>query len=428
MLDLGFIRTHSATVAGALEGRDSRVDIDAMLRRDAERRELIQRVEALQAERNETSKRIGQLKRAGEDASEIMARMRQVGDETKQLKSARKAIDEEIRARLLEIPNLPHESVPAGADESANRLERTWGDPRQFDFEVRDHVDLGEALGILDFARAAKISGARFSVQFGLGARLERALAAFMIDLHCEHGYTEALTPYLVTPATMQGTGQLPKFAEDAFYVEKDELYLIPTSEVPLVNLHGGETLEAADLPVRYCSYTPCFRREAGSYGRDTRGLIRMHQFNKVEIVWISDADSSWEALEAITADAERVLQGLELPYRVMTLSRGDMGFAAAKTFDLEVWLPSQETYREISSCSNCTDFQARRAAIRYRPEGGGKTRLAHTLNGSGVAVGRALVALLENHQRADGSVRIPDALRPYLNGLESIGQAVAKV
>jgi len=421
MLDFNIIRQDPDAVQAALADRGTEIDLGALLERDAGRREIIQKLEALQAERNETSKLIGERKRAGEDATEIMERMRAVGDEVKRLDADRKAIDEEIRNVLLTFPNLAHESVPVGKDEGANREERRWGSPPEFDFEPRDHVDIGEGLGILDMGRAAKISGARFSAQFGIGARLERALAAYMIDLHEAAGYMEVLTPYLVTAESMMATGQLPKFADDAFFVDKDDLYLIPTSEVPLVNLHREETLDGALLPVKYCGYTPCFRREAGSYGRDTRGLIRVHQFNKVEMVSITDALSSYEALEAITAQAESVLQGLELPYRVVTLSTGDMGFGAAKTYDIEVWLPSQSTFREISSCSNCTDFQARRAEIRYRPTDGGKSRFAHTLNGSGLAVGRTLVALLENHQQEDGTVRVPAALRPYVGDIEFI-------
>lgn len=421
MLDFNIIRQAPDVVQAALADRGTEIDVGALLERDATRRQVIQNLEALQAERNETSKMIGERKRAGEDATEVMERMRAVGDEVKRLDAERKAIDEQIRELLLTLPNLAHESVPVGKDESSNREERRWGTPREFDFEPRDHVELGEGLGILDMARGAKISGARFSAQFGMGARLERALAAYMIDLHEAAGYTEVLTPYLVTPDSMMATGQLPKFADDAFFIDKDDLYLIPTSEVPLVNLHREETFDGAVLPVKYCGYAPCFRREAGSYGRDTRGLIRVHQFNKVEMVCITDAHSSYETLEAITAQAESVLQGLELPYRVVTLSTGDMGFSAAKTYDIEVWLPSQSTFREISSCSNCTDFQARRAEIRYRPSEGGKSRFVHTLNGSGLAVGRTLVALLENHQQQDGTVRVPPVLRPYVGGLELI-------
>ncbi len=330
--------------------------------------------------------------------------------------------DQGIHADLLGLPNLPHETVPVGRDESDNRVERTWGEPRDFDFKVLDHVDVGENLGIIDLERAAKVSGSRFPTQFGAGAQLERALAAFMLDLACnEGGYLEVLTPFLVKPESMEGSGQLPKFAEEAFFIEKDSLYLIPTSEVPLVNLHRGEILPQADLPVRYCAYTPCFRREAGSYGKDTRGMIRVHQFTKCELVWYTTPEASYEAFETLVADAERVLRRLELPYQVVSLCTGDLGFAAAKTYDIEVWLPSQNRYREISSCSNCEDFQARRAEIRYRPDEGKKPRLVHTLNGSALAIGRTIVALLENYQQADGSVTIPEALRPYMNGLERI-------
>lgn len=424
MLDIATLREDPEGLGSALADRGSSIDLDALLERDAERRALIQEVETLQADRNTSSRRIGELKKAGEDATEAMARVREIGDRIKELDEKRKSLDDEIRETLLPLPNPAHESVPVGPDETANREERRHGEPAELDFEARDHVELAEGLGILDLERAAKISGARFAVQFGDGARLERALAAYMLDLHRDSGYLEVLTPFLVTPETMLGSGQLPKFADDAFHIEKDALYLIPTSEVSLVNLHRDETLEADHLPLKYSAYTPCFRREAGSYGRDTRGLIRVHQFHKVEMVWFTEPEDSWDALELLTADAERVLQGLELPYRVMTLATGDMGFAAAKTYDLEVWLPSQGTYREISSCSNCTEFQARRAGIRVRPAGGGKSRFLHTLNGSGVAVGRALVALLENHQQADGSVRIPAALRPYMGGQEQLEAA----
>ncbi|MEM1183338.1 MAG: serine--tRNA ligase, partial [Acidobacteriota bacterium] len=325
----------------------------------------------------------------------------------------------------LGFPNLADASVPVGEDESSNREERRIGEPRAFDFDVKAHWDLGPELGILDFERAAKLSGARFAVQRGAGARLERALISFMLDRHTgEHGYEEIHPPYLVGPAALRGTGQLPKFEDDLFKMTSKELYLIPTAEVPLTNLYAGEVLDEAALPMRLTAYTPCFRAEAGSHGRDVRGLIRQHQFNKVELVQLTTPDKSFDALEALTGHAEKILQALELPYRVLTLSSGDMGFSATKTYDLEVWLPGQDAYREISSCSNCGDFQARRAGIRYRPAGGGKSQLVHTLNGSGLAVGRTLIAILENYQDADGSVRIPEALRPYLGGLGRIAPA----
>jgi len=421
MHDLGKIRKDPDSARGGLAARNVDFDLDDLLARDERRRELIQEVDALKARRNEAGKKIGELKKAGESADEIIAEMGRVSQQVAALDGELDAIDRGIQADLLGLPNLPHGSVPRGRDESENREERTWGEPRAFDFKILDHVDVGESLGIIDLERAAKISGARFPTQFGAGARLERALAALMLDMAHDEGYLEVFTPFLVRPESMEGSGQLPKFAEEAFFVEKDELYLIPTSEVPLVNLHRGEILVESDLPIRYCAYTPCFRREAGSYGKDTRGMIRVHQFTKCELVWYTTPETSYEALETLVGDAERVLQRLELPYRVVSLCTGDLGFASAKTYDIEVWLPSQDTYREISSCSNCDDFQARRAEIRYRPEGGGKPRLVHTLNGSGLAIGRTLVALLENYQEADGSVTVPAALRPYMNGLERI-------
>jgi len=421
MHDLGKIRKDPERTREGLAARRVDFDLDNLLARDERRRELIQEVDALKAKRNEAGKKIGELKKAGESADEIIAEMGQVSEQVAGLDAELDEIDRGIQADLLGLPNLPHDDVPRGSDESENREERKWGEPRAFDFKVLDHVDVGENLGIIDLERAAKVSGARFPTQFGAGARLERALAAFMLDSAQEAGYLEVFTPFLVRPDSMEASGQLPKFAEEAFFIEKDELWLIPTSEVPLVNLHRGEILPEDDLPIRYTAYTPCFRREAGSYGKDTRGMIRVHQFTKCELVWYTTPEASYDALETLVGDAERVLQRLELPYRVVSLCTGDLGFAAAKTYDIEVWLPSQETYREISSCSNCEDFQARRAEIRYRPEGGGKPRLVHTLNGSGLAIGRTIVALLENYQQADGSVVIPDALGPYMGGLERI-------
>ena len=329
-----------------------------------------------------------------------------------------------LRDRLLAVPNLPHDSVPDGADESANRVERTWGEAPSFQFEPRAHWDLGPDLGIVDFERAAKISGSRFAILAGAGAALERALVAFMLDLHGrQHGYTEVIPPYLVNSASLEGTGQLPKFGDDAFATTDDPpRYLIPTAEVPMTNVVAGDIIEADQLPLRYTAQTPCFRREAGSYGKDTRGMIRQHQFEKVELVQLVRPADSWDALEALTGHAEAILQQLELPYRVVTLCTGDTGFSAAKTYDIEVWLPGQQAYREISSCSNFRDFQARRAGIRFRREAGSKPEFVHTLNGSGLAVGRTLVAVLENYQQEDGSVVVPQVLRPYMGGLEKIG------
>lgn len=402
-----------------------RADLGALERwfaLDAERRNALIEVEGLKAKKNEASKAIGQVKQAGGDASVEIAAVAQSKARIEELEEALKGIDPALREIEATIPNLPHASVPEGADEHANRLERQVGTPRAFDFEPKAHWDLGTDLGILDFERGAKLTGARFTAYFGAGAQLERALINFMLDLHTgSHGYTEILPPFIVNRETLFGTGQLPKFESDLFKLEGHDYFLIPTAEVPVTNLHRGETLEQAKLPIRYTAYTPCFRSEAGSYGKDVRGLIRQHQFNKVELVQITDAETSYEALEELTGHAETVLDRLELPYRRMCLSTGDMGFGAAKTYDLEVWLPGQQSYREISSCSNCEDFQARRAEIRYRPAGGGKTKLAHTLNGSGLAVGRTLIAILENYQQADGSVDIPAALRPYTRGLERI-------
>jgi seryl-tRNA synthetase len=388
---------------------------------DAERRAALVESEELKRQKNEASRAIGQIKQKGGDAAAEVAAVASLKGRTEELEERLKQIDPELGGIELTFANLPHASVPVG-DESANRVDRTVGEPRRFDFTPKAHWDLGPELGILDFERGAKIAGARFTVYFGAGALLERALINFMLDLHTgEHGYTEVLPPVIVNRETMTGTGQLPKFEADLFKLEGHPYFLIPTAEVPVTNLHRAEILDEAVLPLRYTAFTPCFRSEAGSYGKDVRGLIRQHQFNKVELVQITNAEKSYEALEELTTHAETVLQRLELPYRRVCLSTGDMGFSAAKTFDLEVWLPGQDAYREISSCSNCEDFQARRAEIRYRPAGGGKARLAHTLNGSGLAVGRTLVAILENYQQEDGTVLIPAALRPYTRGLERI-------
>ncbi len=425
MLDPARIREDAAGVAAALRRRGEAWSIEPVRQLDAERRELLVRVEQLKHRRNEASREIGHRLRAGEDAAAMRAEVRALGEQIRNLEERLRAVEQALETRLAELPNLPHPSVPDGASEQANVVVRTGGEPPRFGFEPRAHWELAPALGILDFERAAKIAGARFAVYVGAGALLERALIQFMLDLHTrEHGYLEILPPFMSNGQALYGTGQLPKFEEDLFRVQPGGLYLIPTAEVPLTNLHAGEVLDGARLPLAYAAYTPCFRSEAGSYGKDVRGLIRQHQFNKVELVRICRPEESYEELERLTAHAEAVLQRLELPYRVVALCAGDLGFAAAKTYDLEVWLPGQQAYREISSCSNCEDFQARRMGLRFRPGPGAKPRLAHTLNGSGLAVGRTVVAILENYQQEDGSVAIPRALRPYMGGLERIGPA----
>ena len=407
---------------GLLNRNSSPAQLDAWLMLDAERRAALVEVEDLKRQRNEASRAIGEVKKRGGDAAAEIAAVGQLKGRIEELEGRLQTIDPELLAIEHGLPNLPDGSVPVGKDETANRVERTVGTPRAFDFEPKSHWDLGPALGILDFERGAKLTGARFTVYFGAGAMLERALINLMLDLHTrEHGYTEVLPPFIVNADSLFGTGQLPKFEQDLFHLEGYPYYLIPTAEVPVTNIYRDETLDESRLPVRFTAYTPCFRSEAGSYGKDVRGLIRQHQFNKVELVQLTTPETSFQALEELTGHAERVLRLLELPYRVMALSTGDMSFGSAKTYDLEVWLPGQQTYREISSCSNCTDFQARRANIRYRPEGGGKTRLVHTLNGSGLAVGRTLIAILENYQQADGSVVIPEPLRRWTGGLDRI-------
>ena len=423
MLSRELLRNDTERVKRALSARASDpAGADAWARLDAERRAALVELEDAKHRRNEASRAIGKIKQAGGDAAEEIAAVAALKGDLERLEERVGAADSALEELALGFPNIPHESVPVGADESANRVERTIGEPTSFDFEPQAHWDLGPALGILDFERGAKLAGARFTVYRHEGARLERALAGFMLDLHTqEHGYTEVLPPYIVNTDSMTGTGQLPKFAEDAFRLEGHDYYLVPTAEVPLTNLHRGEILDEADLPRRYTGYTPCFRSEAGSYGKDVRGLIRQHQFQKVELVQLVHPDTSYDALEELTSHAERVLQLLELPYQVVCLASGDMSFSVAKTYDLEVWLPGQNAYREISSCSNCTDFQARRASLRYRPEGGGKPRLVHSLNGSGLAIGRTLIAILENYQQEDGSVVIPEVLRPYMGGQELI-------
>ncbi len=422
MLSRDLLREDPERVRQALANRKADPSLlENWQRLDAERRTELVEVEELKRRRNDASREIGKIKQQKGDASEAIAEVGKMKERIEELEARLAAIDPELQAIEQSIPNLPHETVPVG-DESANRVEKVVGEPRQFDFPPKAHWDLGVELGILDFERGAKVTGARFTVYFGAGARLERALISFMLDLHTgRHGYTEVLPPFIVNRDSLIGTGQLPKFEQDLFHLEGYPYYLIPTSEVPLTNLHRGEILDESKLPLRYTAYTPCFRSEAGSYGKDVRGLIRQHQFNKVELVHFTTAETSYDALEELTGNAEKVLELLGLPYRRMTLSTGDMGFGAAKTYDLEVWLPGQSLYREISSCSNCEDFQARRADLRYRPEGGGKTKLLHTLNGSGLAVGRTLVAILENYQQPDGSVMIPEPLRPYMGGLERI-------
>ena len=427
VLDIKLIREDPGAVERALATRGGEFSLRPVLAADGERRRLVTEVEELKAERNRASDAIGQAKRRGEDPQAAMAHLREASDRIKTLDARVKEADARLDALLLELPNLPHPSVPVGRSADDNVELRRWGAPRQFPFDPKQHFEIGEALGILDFDRASKIAKSRFSVMWGPAARLSRALAQLMLDLHTrEHGFTEVGVPHLVNAETMTGVAMLPKFEEQLFKtVEPDAgrtLYLIPTAEVSLTALHGGEILPEAELPRRYCAFTPCYRREAGTYGQDTKGMIRQHQFDKVEMVKIATPGQSPDELEAMVRSAEAVLQRLELPYRVMALCTGDMGFHSAKTYDLEVWLPGQGKYREISSCSSCEAYQARRLDIKYRPAGGGKVDLCHTLNGSGLAVGRTLVAVLENYQEADGSVTVPAALRPYMDGLERIG------
>ena len=433
MLDSKYLRTDLAKTAEILATRNYHLDVAKLTQLEEQRKDLMVRTQDLQAKRNSLSKSIGQAKREGKDVSAIMAEVNAMGDELTQTKKQQDEVLAQIEQIALTIPNLPHESVPVGEDESANVEIRRWGTPRTFDFEIKDHVALGEGLGQLDFANARKISGARFALMKGPICALHRALVHLMLDLHCQQqGYTEVYVPYLVNLDSLYGTGQMPKFGEDLFHTSLNgnadgddvnrHFCLIPTAEVPLTNMVRGEIIPEDQLPIKVTAHTPCFRSEAGSAGRDTRGLIRMHQFDKVEMVQIVRPEDSYEALEQLTRDAESVLQALELPYRVITLSTGDMGFSAAMTHDLEVWIPAQNTYREISSCSNCTDFQARRMQARLRRKDG-KIELVHTLNGSGLAVGRTLVAVMENYQNADGSITVPKVLRPYLNGLEVIGK-----
>jgi seryl-tRNA synthetase len=421
MLDIKLIRSNPEKVKEALEKRKEKINLDEILELDQKRRQLLLEAGALKEKRNTVSEEIGKLKREKKDTQEKILAMREVSAKIKELDAQIKEIEEKTAEILLEIPNIPHESVPVGEDEKDNVEIKKWGEPRKFDFIPLPHWDIGEALNILDFERGAKLASARFTVLKGMGARLERALINFMLDLHTnEHGYKEIFPPFLVNSETMTGTGQLPKFENDLFKCENG-LYLVPTAEVPLTNLHRQDILNEDDLPLYYTAYTACFRKEAGSYGKDVRGLIRQHQFNKVEMVKFCRPEDSYQELETLTQNAEEVLKRLEIPYRVIVLCTGDMGFSAAKTYDVEVWLPAQNKYREISSCSNCEDFQARRAMIRYRSKEKEKVNFVHTLNGSGLAVGRTLVAILENYQQKDGSVVIPDVLRPFMGGLEKI-------
>jgi len=427
MLDIKWIRSNPEEVRTFLSNRNYDFNIDTLISLDNERRALISETEDLKAKRNDGSKRVGAAKQSGQDASALMEEIRRIGERSKEIDALLSDIDTKIEDLSLNIPNRPHDSVPIGKDEDDNPEIARWGEPRKFDFEPKDHADLGVALEIMDFEHGAMLAESRFTVLRGLGSRMERALINFMLDLHIsEHGYTEITPPLMVKSDVMRGTGNLPKFAEDLYKCEEDDLWLIPTAEVPLTNLHYGEILEEKDLPKYYVAYTPCFRREAGSYGRDTKGMLRQHQFDKVELVKLCTPETSYDEHEKLTCNAEKILQLLQLPYRKICLCTGDMGFGSAKTYDLEVWLPSQNKYREISSCSNCEDFQARRMGTRYRPSStetvaDKKLRFVHTINGSGIAIGRALIAIMENYQRADGSVEIPEILRPYMGGLSEI-------
>ncbi|MBE3582570.1 MAG: serine--tRNA ligase [Limnochordaceae bacterium] len=422
MLDLKWVRAHPEQVREALRRRhQDETVLNELLAKDEAWRADLAAVEQLKAERNKASEQIARGRKQGEDVTAQIERMRQVSDQISALDGKVRQLESAVRDLLLAIPNIPHASVPEGRDDRDNVEVRRWGEPRTFEFTPLAHWDLGVQLGILDSERAAKVAGARFTFVKGWGARLQRALTNFMLDLHVkEHGYLEVLPPFLVNRESMIGTGQLPKFAEEMFKVEKQDLYLIPTAEVPVTNIHRDEILSTADLPLYYVGYSSCFRAEAGAYGRDTRGLIRMHQFEKVELVKFVLPQTSYDELEKLVNDAEAVLQRLELPYRVVCLSTGDLTFSSAKTYDLEVWMPSYGRYVEISSCSNFEDYQARRANIRYRPEGGGKLEFVHTLNGSGLAIGRTVAAVLENYQRADGTIQVPLALRPYMDGIEA--------
>jgi seryl-tRNA synthetase len=418
MLSREYLREHADDYRNALKNRGAQADVDRFLELDTERRRSIAAVEQLKAQRNAASQEIAALKKSKQDASSQIEAMKRVGDEIKQIDERLAGVEDELRALELLFPNVPHPSVPIGADETANRVEREWGEKPRFAFTPKPHWEIGEALGILDFDRAVKVAGARFSFLTGAGAKLNRALISFFLDRHEAHGYTEVVPPFIVNSDSLRGTGQLPKFEEDLFKLTDRDYYLIPTAEVPVTNFHRDEILDAATLPRWYAAYSPCFRSEAGSYGKDTRGLIRQHQFEKVEIVKFAMPEASWDEHETLTADAEELLKALELPYHVVTLSTGDMGFASAKTYDIEVWLPGQDTYREIASSTNFLDFQARRANIRYKTADK-KIGFVHTLNSSALPIGRTLVAILENYQQADGSVVVPAVLRPYMKGID---------
>ena len=422
MLDIKRIRMNPEEVKDALGKRNGNYPVDEVLKLDSERRNILTQVEEMKAKQNTMSKEIPKLKKEGKDASSVLEEMKTLSENVKELDLKVKEIDVELKDMLLHIPNTPHESVVEGESDADNVEIRKWMEPTEFEFEPEAHWDLGVNLDVLDFERASKITGARFTIFKGLGAKLERALIAFMLDLHtAEHGYSEISPPFMVNRNSMTGTGQLPKFEEDAFHIPSKDYFLVPTAEVPLTNMYRDEILDEKSLPMYFTGYTPCFRQEAGSAGRDTRGLIRNHQFDKVELVKLSLPEDSYEELEKLTANAEEVLKRLELPYRVVSLSTGDLGFSAAKTYDLEVWMPSYNRYVEISSCSNFEDFQARRANLRFRREDNKKVEYVHTLNGSGLAVGRTLAAIMENYQNEDGTITIPNALRPYLGGLDKI-------
>ena len=422
MLDLRWILANREEAERCLKNRRHDFDLGVLEALDEERRKLIAEVEDLKARRNEGSRKVGEAKRTGADASSLMEEIRSMGERIRERDTALAEVEGKLNGILMTLPNRLHETTPVGADENDNPVVRSWGTPRRFDFVPKPHWELAEELGIMDFEKGVQLAQSRFTVLKGLGARMERALISFMLDLHTSrHGYTEVEPPFMVRSAILEGTGQLPKFAEDLYRIDGEDLWMIPTAEVPLTNLHRETILEESDLPKYYTAYTPCFRREAGSAGRDVRGMLRQHQFDKVELVKLCTPESSYEELEALTANAEKVLQLLELPYRVVALCSGDIGFGSAKTYDLEVWLPFQEKYREISSCSNCEDFQARRMDTRYRPEGGGRPRFVHTLNGSGIAIGRTLIAILENSQTQDGRIVVPKALVPYMGGVTEI-------